>query len=201
MDDAFYNRVSSDRLSSRQIDELIGVSRGLCADGHLNQAEAEFRQKWLAANQHISDQPVIRTLFTRVNEMLSDGVLDAQESVELLDTLESLGGKDFELGETLKASSLPLCQPQPDLGFDGISYCFTGTFVFGKRKDCEQIIIERGGLCPSLTQKTDILVVGAYATDSWKHSSFGTKILKAAEWRAAGIPISIVSEEHWTRYL
>ena len=38
-EEAFYNRVSSNRISSRQIDELVGLARGLCADGVINQAE------------------------------------------------------------------------------------------------------------------------------------------------------------------
>lgn len=59
MDDKFYNRIVGDRISSRQIDELIGLARGLAADGRLNRAEVEFLQKWLAANVEISGQPVI----------------------------------------------------------------------------------------------------------------------------------------------
>ena len=32
MDDEFYNRVNGDRISSRQVDELIGISRGMLAE-------------------------------------------------------------------------------------------------------------------------------------------------------------------------
>ena len=44
--DEFYNRVGGDRIASRQIDELIGIARGLVADDHINQPEVEFLQKW-----------------------------------------------------------------------------------------------------------------------------------------------------------
>jgi hypothetical protein len=44
--DEFYNRVGGDRISSRQIDELIGIARGLTADRKINQPEVEFLQKW-----------------------------------------------------------------------------------------------------------------------------------------------------------
>ena len=71
--DEFYNRVGGDRIASRQIDELIGIARGLVADDHINQPEVEFLQKWLAANLHISDQPVVNVLFRRINQMLADG--------------------------------------------------------------------------------------------------------------------------------
>ncbi|MET3597070.1 NAD-dependent DNA ligase [Mesorhizobium shonense] len=201
MDNKFYNRVGGDRISSRQIDELIGLARGLAADGTINKAEVEFLQKWLAANAEISNQPIIRTLYRRVNEILDDGVLDSDEHSELLDTLNSFSNRDFELGEVLKPTTLPLCDPAPTLTFSGRQYCFTGTFNFGQRKHCERAIADRGGAAGNLTQKTDVLVIGAYATESWKHSSFGDKIVKATAWRDQGLPISIVTESHWVRFL
>jgi NAD-dependent DNA ligase len=201
MDEALRNRFGGDRISSRQIDELIGIARGVAADGALNQAEVEFIQKWLAANQGVSDQPLIRTLYHRVNEILSDGILDADEASELLDTLNSLSSRDFELGEVLKSTTLPFCRPPPDVVFPDRLFCFTGTFNYGQRRYCEQAVIDRGGDSAGLCKKTDFLVVGLYATESWKHSSFGNKILKACGWRDEGLPIAIVSEQHWTSYL
>lgn len=198
---SFYNILGGDRITSRQIDELIGLARGVAADDTLNQKEAEFLQKWLAANAGISDQPVVETLYRRVSEMLADGVLDADESADLLDTLNRFSNRDFELGEVLKSTTLPLCYPAPQLSFAGRLYCFTGRFVFGQRKFCELAVEERGGSSGSLTRKTDVLVIGAYATESWKHSSFGNKIVKACDMRDTGVPISIVSEQHWTAHL
>lgn len=201
MEEALYNRLGGDRISSRQVDELIGIARGIAADGVLNHAEVEFLQKWLAANLSISDQPVIRTLFERVSDILRDGIADAEECTELLDTLNRFSNRDFELGEVLKSTSLPLCNPPPDLDFTGRTYCFTGTFTYGKRGDCERAVTERGASCGGLSLRTNYLIVGVYATESWKHSSMGNKILKACEWRDEGVPISIVSEEHWTKHL
>lgn len=196
-----HNILGGDRITSRQIDELIGIARGIAADGNINQTEIEFLQKWLVANIDISDQPLLRTLYRRVNEILSDGVVDEEEKEELLDTLNRFSTRDFELGETLKSTTLPLCQPAPPLTFVGKQYCFTGTFNYGLRKHCEKAVVDRGATAGGLTQKTNVLVVGTYATDSWKHSSFGNKILNACDYRAKGLPISIVSEEHWISYL
>jgi NAD-dependent DNA ligase len=201
MDEKLINQLGSDRINSRQIDELIGIARGVAADGRINQEEIEFLQKWLAANIEISGQPVIRTLYRRVNEMLSDGIADDVERIELLDTLNQFSNRDFELGEVLKSSSLPLSKPAPNLSFAGRVYCFTGTFTFGQRKHCEHAVVQRGGIVSGLTQKVEYLVVGAYATESWKHSTFGSKIIQACEWRDQGMPIAIVSEEHWLKHL
>lgn len=201
MEDALLNQLGDDRISARQIDELVGLARGVAADGDINHAEVEFLQKWLAANIAVSQQPLIRTLYQRINEVLADGVLDAEEKTSLLETLNSFSSRDFELGEVLKSSTLPLCDPAPTLAFVGRSYCFTGTFIYGQRKACERAVAERGGLSGPLSRKTEVLVIGAYATESWKHSTFGNKILQASEWRDEGRPIAIVSEQHWTQHL
>ncbi|HWU16470.1 MAG TPA: BRCT domain-containing protein [Devosia sp.] len=201
MDDEFYNRVGGDRIESRQIDELIGISRGLIADGHINQAEVEFLQKWLVANMEVSQQPLIRVLYRRIDDVLADGIADEDEKVELLDTLSRFSRQDFEIGEPLKATTLPLCQPAPALTFSGLRYTFTGTFNYGQRKHCEAAVIERGATVGGIAQKTNVLVIGIYATESWKHSLFGNKIEQAVEWREQGYPIAIVSEEHWVSHL
>lgn len=200
-DEQRLNLYGRERITCRQIDELTGLARGLCADGVLNQPEVEFLQTWLAANQAITGNPVIANLYGRVAEVLSDGIVDEEEHQELFQALQDFSGNDVEMGEALKSTTLPLCEPAPEMSFAGRTYCFTGTFSYGRRPVCEQAVAERGGMCGSLTRKTDVLVIGVYATESWKHSSFGHKILKAAEMRDAGIPIALVSEEHWVRHL
>jgi NAD-dependent DNA ligase len=200
-DEGFYNRVGVDRIASRQIDELVGLARGVCADGTINQAEAEFLEKWLAASGSVSDQPVIDKLYARISEMLGDGQLDDDERLALFETLDEFGNGDLELGELLKSTTLPLCRPAPHLEFVGRRFTFTGTFSFGQRRECERAVLSRGASAGSLTRETNYLVVGVYATESWKHSSFGTKIMKACDMRDAGVPISIVSEDHWAASL
>lgn len=201
MDEATLAKFQADRLSSRRIDELIGLARGLIADGIVNQQEVEFLQKWLVANEALGGEPLLRTLYRRVTEILADGSVDQHEMAELIDTLSRFADRNFELGETLKSTSLPLCSPAPALTFTGTQYCFTGTFAYGQRKHCEAAMLDRGASVGGLSKKTDVLVIGVYATESWKHSAFGNKILQACEWRDAGHPISIVAEEHWTRHL
>lgn len=200
--DELLNVFGRDRISSRQIDELIGIARGLCADGAINDAEVEFLQKWLVINADISGQPLVRTLFERVSEILSDGLIDSEERQELFAALNAFSDTTFELGEVLKPTTLPLCAPAPRIVFEGAIFCFTGTFNLGRRTACAEAVEARGGFAGSLTQNTDYLVIGAYVTDSWLHSTYGTKILKAVEMRdRKAVPISIVSEAHWAQYL
>lgn len=188
-------------IDDRQVNELLGISHGLIADGKINQAEAEYLHKWLVANTAYHANPIIANLMTRVSEMLSDSYLDDDESQELLETLTKFSGGDFEIGELQKSTSLPLNDPPPALSFINKRYCFTGTFAFGSRKDCEQAVQEMKAEAGSLTRKTDFLVIGVYATDSWAHSSFGRKIEKAVDMQSQGHPIQIVGEEHWVSFL
>ena len=185
------------QIDDRQVNELIGVAKGVIADGTVNQAEAELLRNWLIANTAAKQNPVVRTLLDRVNVMLRDGRLDREESVELLETLRNFSAGDIEIGELLRATRLPIDNPAPDILFSGRNFCFTGTFAFGSRRECEAAVIDLGGNASGLNQSTNYLVIGIYATDSWAHSPFGRKIERAVEWRDAGVPIALISEEHW----
>ncbi|WP_108661062.1 BRCT domain-containing protein [Acuticoccus kandeliae] len=201
MDHELLRRVHADRIEKRQIDELIGLARGITADGVINQAEAETLETWLAVNTSASDNPVIASLYTRVREMLADGLLDEDERGELLATLRALTGGPCELGEELKSTALPLCAPAPAVRFSGQRFCFTGTFAFGSRGACESVAKLHGGDAGSLLKSTNYLVIGMYVSDAWVHSTYGRKIEKACGWRAQGVPIAIISESHWTKAL
>lgn len=201
MDNELFNRYGRERISDRQIDELIGLAKGIAADGQIHHAEVEFLQSWLAANLAISDQPLIGDLYRRVATILSDGIVDEEEKEELLETLQNFTGKLGEIGEALKSTTLPLCKPAPEITFPAARFCFTGAFIFGSRKECEAAVTKRGAVSGSLIRETNYLVIGTYVTDSWKHSSHGLKILKAVDMKARQIPIAIVSEDHWKRSL
>ena len=124
MDFTKFNRKN---IQDRQIDTLIGLSKGMSADGKINQAEAEFLQKWLVQNCQ-SENPIVMNLLSKVSEMLEDGVLDDDESAELLAILRSFSGEKVELGEVSKTSTLPICNPAPSIIFSGKNFLFTGTF-------------------------------------------------------------------------
>jgi NAD-dependent DNA ligase len=185
------------RLNDRQINELIGLAHGLIADGVINSAEADYLHKWLVANRDVSDNPVTANLYCRVKAMLSNGVFDDEEAKELHETLKRFAGGDFELGEVTKATELPLDIPPSHIMCPESQFCFTGTFAYGTRKDCEAAVARLGGRCGTLTRATNYLVIGVYSTGSWKHSSYGLKIEKAMQMKQDGLPIAIVGETHW----
>lgn len=190
-------RFNRKKIQDRQIDTLIGLSKGILADGKVNYSEAEFLQNWLIQNYH-SNNPIILNLLDKVTTMLEDGILDNAESTELFEILHLISGAPSELGEVAKTATLPICSPPPSLEFEGKNFLFTGTCAYGTRKECQAVVNERGGNNASgVTKKLDYLVLGTYVTDSWIHESFGRKIEKAMEYRDNGTPLAIITEEHW----
>lgn len=195
-----FTKFNRKNIQDRQIDTLIGLSKGIIADGRVDQAEAECLLNWLAQSRQSSDNPIILNLLQKVSVMLEDGVLDPEEASELLELLRRIAGDEAALGELAKTSTLPVSEPQPVIEFEGHSFLFTGTCAFGTRKECNVATEALGGIiAKSVHKKLDYLVLGTYVTDSWIHESFGRKIEKALEHRDAGLPIMIVTEEHWAR--
>ncbi len=187
-------------VADRQIDTLIGLCKGISADGVVSQQEAEFLQGWLAANEiSIQSNPVTANLLSRVNDMLSDGVLDRDEAEDLLAALRSYAGDPPEAGEFLKTTNLPVDRPEPEIEFTDRLFCFTGTFAYGSRSQCAGMIETLGGThAKTVTTKLDYLVLGVYVTPSWAHEAFGRKIEKAMYYRDdRNRDIAIVSEPHW----
>lgn len=190
-----FNRKS---IQDRQIDSLIGICKGVAADGRVNQAEAEFLLSWLIQSKQASDNPIILNLLEKVSLMLEDNYLDEDESKELYEILTKVAGDTSEIGELAKSSLLPVNNPLPTIMFDNKSFLFTGTCVFGTRKQCEQATADLGGrIVKGVTKSLDYLVLGTYVTDSWVHENYGRKIEKAMEYRDSGLPIAIITEEHW----
>ena len=193
-----FRRFNRKNIQDRQVDTLVGLSKGLMADGKVDQTEAEYLLSWLIQNKDSSSNPIIENLFEKLEVMLEDGVLDSEESSELKNILQSIAGENSDIGELSKTAMLPVNDPFPSIQFTDSTFLFTGTCAFGTRKQCQYAIEELGGInAKSVTKSLNYLVLGTYVTDSWAHESFGRKIEKAMEYRENGTPLIIITEEHW----
>ncbi|BEQ15041.1 BRCT domain-containing protein [Desulfoferula mesophila] len=187
----------------RTLDELLGLAKGMAADGCINQLEAEFLQKWLIKNNDLNATWPINVINNRVNQMLCDGVLDGNEQKELLELLCSFTGQiPVERELENMSCTLPLDSPPPALQFQGRAYCFTGKFVSGTRNDCQTAVLQLGGAVKNtVSKKTDYLVIGVIGSRDWVHTSYGRKIERAMELRDEGHGLAIVSEDHWAQHV
>ncbi|WP_025770889.1 BRCT domain-containing protein [Thioalkalivibrio sp. HK1] len=197
MNTDLYVRYNRKNIQDRQIDTLIGLSRAFIADRVVNQAEAECLHAWLVQSSD-SKNPIVLNLLSKVAPMMEDGELDAEEAAELFKLLQNFSGGEAEPDEAFKTTRLPVCSPAPEIHFQGGRFLFTGTCAFGTRKRCQEEVERRGGInLASVTRNLDYLILGDYVTASWAHETFGRKIEKAMQYRDAGVPLSIITEEHW----
>lgn len=198
----FFHRARIDRRSA---DALVGIAAGLIADGVVNTTEAVFLKHWLETNvAHLND-PVINLLYSRLSCMLQDNVLDEDESLELLNLLHGFAGLPIASAgqpNVIAPNDLPFNKPEPQLVWADRVFVFTGVMAYGPRKDCQALVEERGGMIGGgVSKKVHYLVVGSVGNEQWRHSTYGTKIMKAVELREAGAPIAIVGEGYWQRVL
>lgn len=195
-------RINWRRIADRQIDELIGMCRMSIGDGAVDHGEALTLLHWLESNRHAADRWPANVLHQRLARILADGRIDEDEEKELLDVLAQVTGGPVEESLAKMSTSLPLCNPVPQIVFADRAFCLTGQFCYGPRKFCEKAIAERGGsLASAPSGKTHFLIVGLIGSSDWIHSTHGRKIEKAVQLRDEGKRIHIVSEEHWVKAL
>jgi NAD-dependent DNA ligase len=200
-------RFNAQKRIDRGVSELLGLARGVLADGVVTEAEAHALRNWLHANPDLAGVWPVSALGARLEQIFEDGIVDADEREDLAGLLmQMVGGEETSsFGITLGhsgATTLPLDAPPPALEFNGCVYVFTGKFAYGPRKVCEQTVVELGGECtPKITLDTNVLVIGTFGSRDWVQSSYGRKIEKAVQYRQQGMPISIVTEDHWVAAL
>lgn len=201
MNDSTIKFYQHGRMAARQIDELIGICKGAILDGAVSEAEARYLLQWLETNRECADTWPASVLYPRLSDMFRDHLLDDEEATELLELLADLaGGTPTKAGNA--PTALPLDTPAPDIIWRDRRFCVTGTFTFGPRSKVIRAIEESGGeMLSGIRKDLDYLIIGSIGTESWKHSSFGTKIIKAMEYKSAGRPIHIVSEAHWLEFI
>lgn len=183
------------RVAARQTDELIGICRGVLVDGAITDGEVRYLLKWLEDNQESAHLWPRSMLYQRIAAALADGKITEDEEKELLLVLHQVTGN-------IEDGGLPYDDPAPQVVFEERAFCVTGDFAYGPRNRVIGAIEERGGrVAGAPSSKTHYLVVGITGSTAWKHSTHGTKIIKAIELRQAGKPIAIIGEKHWTEHL
>ena len=102
------------------------------------------------------------------------------------------GGKSFKI-EDIKGDPAKIDEGSY---FYGKRVCFTGTCIYGIRKDLLQKIADIGGIpMDSVTKSTDILIVGQQDYKKVGESGMSNKQKKAMALKDAGNEIEIMSEK------
>ncbi|EPA9109284.1 TPA: BRCT domain-containing protein [Serratia liquefaciens] len=182
---------------------LNGLCKGLISDREITEHEIRYLDWWLTQNGALKNNYPGRELYALVKEILSDGVITAEESTSLHKALVDFTGCDLDSGVVDGlATRLPVDSeflPQ----VEGKVFCLTGVFMAGKRSIVEDRVKSAGGIIISnITKNLDFLVIGTLSSRDWKYSSHGRKIEKAINYRdVEGAKLKIIAEENLFEFL
>ncbi len=107
-----------------------------------------------------------------------------------------------ELVTEILTDGSPFDEPLPEITIVGTTFCFSGMFEFGTRKECQAAVSSRGGrFTDGVTGQTDVLVIGHDSNPNWAHGNYGNKICAAMVLKLQhGKPL-IIPESYWRTLL
>ena len=176
---------------------LTGIIQGVTADTIILDEEILSLNRWLKHNPTTAwPAPIIKD---QLKKILADKIITVAEKDSLKNLLASLGAT--KLTKTGSVSGLTATFgttiPEKIIVTEKI-FCFTGTFIYGNRSACENLVFELGGkTVKNITQKTNYLILGEFPSRDWITSSYGLKIQAALELKKEGRSIELLTEETW----
>jgi NAD-dependent DNA ligase len=182
---------------------MVGLVRGVVADGRVSAEEAQRLSEWARENPEVATRYPANLLSRRLERMFMDGRVDGRERKRLRAMLTQLAENPtgFGGGNPL-ATDLPLTDPAPEVVFGGQTFVFGGEMAYGPTHACEREVLELGGVCEhTVNRRTDYVVIGALAANDWAQTSFGGLIDEVVSYRARGVPVAVITEEHWAAAL
>lgn len=186
-----------------QINQLLGFLSGIAADSILNDTEIYSLRDWLKYNKETLEEWLGCMLARRIENILADGLISPEERADLLEIIKSISGQRFE--ETGIAHGMSTDFFGEDLDnfqHKGQCICFTGKFISGTRSTVETKAQQLGASVKnSISKDITAVVIGTLASRDWRFSSHGRKIEKAIKLRAEGVPLIIITEETWLKFI
>ena len=196
--DKSYEHYNSKRIEDKNIDELIGICKGVLSDNEFNEDEKRFLLDSIKKNK-LANHTLVKDLYSALTNQ--ENSLD-----DLKNLLISFTGGEVPSGDIKSMSTTsPIEINLLSVEFKDKIFCLTGTFssAFSNRKAIEDIIEDKGGKAKkTVTYDLDYLVIGEFGNDDWKHSTSGNKIEKAIDYRdKEHSKLKIISEEQLLKYL
>jgi len=131
----FNLRFNRARRAERDLSEMLGLAKGVLADGLVTEAEAELLRNWALHHPDATEQWPVNILKERLDRIFADGRVQEAERQDLSSLLESIvgGTAGVIVGEDA-ATELPIDRPPPTLVWQDSIFVFTGKFAFGPRR-------------------------------------------------------------------
>jgi hypothetical protein len=192
--------LSAQRRVEQGLAEMVGLVRGVIADGRVSEEEAHRLSEWARENPEVATRYPANLLSRRLERIFMDGRVDGGERKRLASLLTQLAENPTGFGGGYPlATDLPVTQPPPEVSFEGQTFVFGGGMAYGPIHACEREVIERGGVAErTVNRRTDYVVIGMLAANDWCQGAFGGLIDQVVQYRSRGVPIAVITEEHWT---
>ena len=197
-----YGEAAAGQLDA-SINELLGLIGGVVADGKVTEVEFHSLNEWLNDNEQVVNHWPANEIAERIRKILEDGKVDPVELADLSTTLKQICGQDFEESGAADGGVAEVFSADLEsFDHDGRTICFTVKFVCGTRSAVENVATERGAsISKNVTKKIDVLVIGTLASRDWRFTSHGRKIEKAIQLQQDGVPIVMLSERQWRKFV
>jgi NAD-dependent DNA ligase len=178
---------------------MFGLVRGIAADGQVSADEATRLSEWARANPEVASRWPANVLARRLERIFADGRIEGRERTRLSAMLSQLAENPVGLAQGFPlATDLPITRPEPEVAFEGQTFVFAGEMAYGPTHQCEREVIELGGTCErGINRRTDYVVIGSLAADDWAQQDFGSLVDEVVQYRSRGVPIAVITEEHW----
>lgn len=194
-DNYYYKALTTD------LQTLQGICHGILADGIINEKEVRDLEGWLEQNTHLSTYYPYDEIRSLILSIVSDGIIEEEEILVLKAYLNQFVNiENQEIAKQINDEIADInisghCTSDPNIDFDGKTFCVTGVLKSGIRAELENLISDLGGIpTKSVTKKTDYLIVGDNGNQAWAFACYGRKVEKALEMRKAGHQICLVHE-------
>jgi hypothetical protein len=182
---------------------MLGLVRGVAADGIVSPDEAARLSEWTRAHPEVAERWPANVLARRLERIFEDGRIETEERARLLAMLTQLAENPLGLaGGFPLATDLPISRPEPEVTFEGKTFVFAGEMSYGPMHQCEREVVELGGTCErGVGRRTDYVVIGSLAASDWSQRDFGALVDEVVQYRSRGVPIAVITEEHWAAAL
>lgn len=160
--------------------ELLGMLKGITADGEISAREAANLLDWIDDHEEIASDRAVAPIFSILSESLQDGRISEEEHEAIKGAIRSfLSPADGCCG----------------IEFEGKSFVLSGDFLHGSKKDVEAFIVSKGGeVAKGVSKKVSYVVIGDAGSERYAFGNYGSKAKKALELKSKGVPIDVVHE-------
>lgn len=174
---SIHNKFSEKTLAMRELQEIMLKA---LEDKVIEIDEAELIEKWMINHSELNGYYPYDKIFVALQTVLEDRRIDEQE--------EAILKKIFDEFINVKTSTEKIDVKEKNI-------CLSGEFLFGSKKDVEDVLIKKGAtIVKTITKKTDILILGEAGSSAWKYGNYGTKYEKAKMLNENGASINIYKE-------